>query len=332
MSKVSLNCVLVVLMLSSCNQNRTGSGGSAPGNGGGGTDSRVRAVLMSPLRGASSVDSQVRLSLGISCPHGGTCSSNKSATATLLASKIRLVDKTGVAIAVVPEPAAPTSGTSPGKTDIPPSMPQNEYSLGLIPASKLQADAAYRIEFTSDGSAVLGFLDSTQKEQENAINTMASPFVDSIGVFTGSLPSLVRIELTNVSAKPLSSARLRFSEPVSLSSLVTTVRLSSSKGTTVQMCPWSAALSKCADGTSTEVSEIVDFVFATPLTVPDVTGGGVSMGSALRGSGRTLGEGQQLIGKPVGSSGVLAVSLSGAGWQACSSSGDVTCVRDLTAW
>jgi len=342
---------LAALLVMACNQNRTQAvggedqgllqaspvvsrvGDAVPNRPGGAVsiDARPRAVLVSPLRGASAADTSVRLSFNVICPQGGTCADDEKATAARLAARVRLV---GLAGEVVSTTAQPIDGpvTSPGKQDAPVQAPRNEYVVSLVPQGELRGDAFYDVVLTSDGEAVLGFLGDSPSEQEAAVKAEGSAHDARMRIFTGSFPTIVALELANDAAKPLSSLHVRFSEPVILSSLLTEFKLLTAEGRALGGCPWSAATSKCVDPGSTEVAEAVDYVFNGRVDRKSVMSGQLQLGAGLVGSGRTLGQAQaQAVGGQTTGPARAVVSSLASKWEACPAGGDVLCIRDLSA-
>src|SRR5688572_2264174 len=137
---------------------------SAGAAGGGTTDLRPRALLTSPVRASSAIDSSVRLSFTISCPPGGLCTSDQRATPALVAAHVRFIGRDGEAVGVTPVADVAAAEPSPGKPDEPEIVPLSQYSIEVAPSRPLQTDAFYEIEVTSDHEAVIGFLGATEAE------------------------------------------------------------------------------------------------------------------------------------------------------------------------
>ena len=338
MSKKNLRVILAAGLLSACAQKATAP---QPGNGAGtvsagGTlgpvDARARAVIVSPIRGATSVDtSNSHIGVNVSCPHGGTCATDQGATAALLATKMLLSDGTNT-IAVVPDPLPSASGSTPGKTDQPVILPQNEYTLGFHAAAALKVDTEYQLQIASDAAIVGGFLDSTPAENAAALAADKVASIQESRLFTGSLPYAVSTELSNDPKKPLASIRVGFSEPMQMSSLASNVQIADATGKTIGSCAWSALSRKCADSTTKEIGQTVDFVFTGTVTKADIIGAQLVLQGSLMGSGRTLSDGLRAVGKPLTAASYVSIAMPMALWASCSTSGDVMCIRDLGPW
>lgn len=283
---------------------------------GGETAFRVRAALLSPLRGDSSVDG--RLLVYVSC-RTSECAVDRSGTAALLATKMRFTNGTDVVGVVSDGPAV--AGNVP-----------TTYEVAFRPTAALRADTVYTLEIVSDSMVVAGFMDSTQKEGEASLAAGATPDVQSIRLYTGSVPSPTSVEISNVPSKPLTSIRIRFSEPVLLWSMATELQLVGPAGAPIAGCPWVALSSRCVEANDTTRSSLVDFVFSGAVTKDDLMGAALDVSGALRGDGRTLADGLRAVGKPLDASGRTKIPLTAAAWTSCSSNGDTLCIRDLAGW
>ena len=301
--------------------------------GGGQIDFRPRAQITGPWRGSSNVDTSPRLNLLVSCLRGGSCATNPVGTLATIAAKIRLRDpESGATIGVVPDP---TIKTSLGSKEM--VLPANEYSGSVVAASPLAAEKSYLIEALSDSDAVLGFPDSSAAEQLAAVAATTTPSVQSISVFTGSAPMVTRVEMTNDPNKPITSVRVRFSEPVEMGSLVTSGFGLRNRTGTAQGCVWSAAQQACAARTSTETTELFDIMLTAPALVSDLKSAQIAVPGAILGSRRTVAE--AALSKRV-ARGLSAASMPSsfmldmntAGWSSCSAAGDVVCARELKVW
>jgi hypothetical protein len=292
-------------------------------------DTRPRAVVLSPQRGTSNLGDHVSIEVQVTCQRYGACATDQAGTAALLAPRIRLldgVDATPVVADALPEAARP----SPGKTDLPVVLPSHQYRLTFSPVTALRADATYTIELTSDAAVVTGFLDETSAERDATIAATKAPYVQTAAVATGSAPVPVRIEASNDPAKPVTSVRVRFSEPVALSSLVSSASLTTASGESLAACAWDALARRCADAASTDTSDVVDLVFQSPMRAGDLAGGTLGLRANLRGAGgRTLADAVHRLGRGPDGAGQIQIGLQPGAWQPCSTEGDVVCIRQM---
>jgi hypothetical protein len=336
MIKKEFSILLVTTVVAfGCEKNESAAGGAARSvtrsdiRGGGAVDFRPRAIITAPWRGASGVDSLPRVNVSLNCLNGGACATDPKATLALIASKIHVVAG-GTTIGFSSDAAAMAGQNT--KTIV---LPATEYMGSLLPTAALAADSSYSIEIQSDGDVVLGFMDSSSAEQANALGASNSqPFSQTIPIFTGSAPVPTRVEFNVDPAKPLTSIRVRFSEPVQLSSLVQSAfGISDNAGSRVPGCVWSAGSQRCADGKSTEVAELFDYAFSGSVLPATMTAATLAVGGSIVGSGRTLGQGAVVTNRllaPLAAGGTgITVPLSAHQWTACSPRGDVSCIRHL---
>jgi hypothetical protein len=311
-------------------------GANAQAPGGGQTDLRPRALILTPMRGASSVDVTPLILVQVSCEEA-TCATDVPGTLSKIASRIRLVDKSGSAISVSPQPAATTmqatsSGTPADKPAVP-AVPVMDYKGGFLPTSNLAADAAYTLEVKSDGDVVVGFLDQSPRESAAALAASTDiPVSFAVPVFTGSAPKLAAITVPIATGKTIRTLQLRFSEPVYLADLApSSFGIDLPGNVRLAGCVLSPTTSKCVDSATSDVAEGMDFA-VTGASPSDADMGRATflVGGIVRGSGRNVAAGAALRGTAVESTRVGAgvrVQLTAADWADCTGGGK--CVRDV---
>ena len=293
----------------------------ATNGGGGGADIRPRAALLTPLRGASSLGTAPRLIFDISCPNVDICPSDPPTTAALVAARIRLLDGNGAVTVVVPDPnGTPVPGPVVGA--------MTEYKQAFVAGQPLAPDSTYTIALTSDAQAVLGFIDESMDDATASLNTLQTAITQGVRVFSGSRP--LPVELQATSAKPVTSVRVRFSEPVAVGSLVGNIAVVAAAGSALPSCPWAAAMNTCANASTAQITDLVDIAFATPVSLSDLQGGSLSLAGMIHGAGRTLGEAAAMLGRTLDpATGALTMPPTATMWFPCAN--DVACFRDVTA-
>jgi len=308
------------------NVSASGSVSIPSATGGGATDFRPRASISAPWRDSSALDVSTRIIAIVSCSGFGACATDPGATAAMIAAKISIVSASGEATRV----EADKNGVSGlvGKTV---TLPAMQYYASFVPTTPLAPDSQYLVTITSDSDAVLGFADSTSIEQNSSIASSSSaPYKQSISVFTGSAPVPTRVEVTNVTSKPVTSIRVRFSEPVLYSSISKGLVVKNAKGETLEGCVWSANLQACAPADSPEVGELFDFFLTNPTVPTTIFDGVLEVSGSVMGSGRSVADGSSIRGlKATDATGILRTTLSGEQWMSCSQQGDILCIRSL---
>ena len=273
------------------------------------------------MRGASGLGAAPRLIFSISCPNVDICPSDPPTTAALLAARIRLLDGNGAVTGVVPDPnGTPMPGPVVGT--------MTDYNQAFVAANALAPDSAYTIALTSDAQAVLGFIDESLDDATASLNTVQTAITQGVRVFSGSRP--LPVELQATSAKPVTSVRVRFSEPIAIGSLVGSIAVIGAAGSALPSCPWAASMNTCANASTAQISDLVDIVFATPVSLSDLQGGSLSLAGMIHGAGRTLGEAAAMLGRALDpATGALTFPLTATMWFPCAN--DVACFRDATA-
>jgi hypothetical protein len=323
---------LAVLFAAACGEApATTPGGAAAAtlssaNGGRNADDlRPRGVLLSPLRGASGLGTTPELVVVVSCPGVDVCPLDAATMATLLAPRIRLVDGEGVVTPVVPNPKGTPMPTPGGNS-------ATRYPQTFVPAKPLDANTLYALDLASDERAVLVFGDATPEETAAALDARQAAAVQRMRVFSGSRPLPVEVQVSTASGAPVTSARVRFSEPVAVGSLVGNVALTDAAGAVVPSCPSAPPATACAEPSSSSLSDVADLVFATPVSLADLRGGGLSVARTVHGSGRTIGEAAALAGRALEpASGDVTLPLDETQWIACGPTDELACFRDPSA-
>jgi hypothetical protein len=261
------------------------------------------------------------LIFAISCPNVDICPSDPPTTAALLSARIRLLDGNGAVTGVVPDPnGTPMPGPVVGT--------MTDYEQAFVVANALAPDSAYTIALTSDTQAVLGFIDESFDDATASLNRQQTAITQGVRVFSGSRP--LPVELQATSAKPVTSVRVRFSEPIAVGSLVGSLAVIGAAGAALPSCPWAASMNTCANASTAQISDLVDVVFATPVSLSDLQGGSLSLAGMIHGAGRTLGEAAAMLGRPLDpATGALTLPLTATTWFPCAN--DLVCFRDVTA-
>ena len=260
----------------------------------------------------------------MSCPNVDICAADPPTTARLLAGKIHLVDASSAVTAVLPDPrGTPVAGP----------VTATRYMQAFLPAQPLAPDTLYALDLTSDADAVVGVGAQVARGAEGTtVNPQAAPVTEPITVFSGSRPLPVEIRAVDVSTKPLTYLRVRFSEPVVAGSVVGGVVFLDPRGATLPSCPWSPATNACTEAGAPQLSDIVDFVFPKPLAMSDLVGGRLAVSGAIHGDGRTLGEAATMVRRTVDAArDTMTVPLDATAWFSCGANGDDVCFRDPTA-
>lgn len=334
--KVCGFCFCAMMAITACDR-RTGNGtgpvlpSATTEAGGGSRDARPRVTLTGPVRGSSNIDTMPHFSVSVFCPEGGACAADVPATLASVAAKVKIWDTSGNVTNVVPEALQKSAQIDDVKGAPPQSSPSSEFRGGLVASAPLAVDAKFDVEITSDSDVVFGFVDSSSGEQKTSLNSSKDkPTSFRIPIFTGSAPTASRIDFSNDGVKPIMSIRLRFSEPISISTLATGLSVKSVDGTVLSGCVWSAGNQKCADAASSEVSELVDYVLQVPSTPDALKSATLQIAGTVKGSDRTVEEGAKFSGQLIAAFGAqsgLSFALRQASWESCSSRGDVQCVR-----
>jgi hypothetical protein len=215
-------------------------------------------------------------------------------------------------------------------SNAPPAAFTPQYMLAFVPSGALSPDSGYDVEVISDSEAVLGFTDATIADETASLGSQQTRVTQRIAVFSGSRP--LPVELQVAVGKPIISVRLRFSEPVSIGSLVGNVVILGASGTPIPSCPWAPLMNACADATSQQVSYLFDFVFPSPVALSDLEGGSLSVSGTICGSSRTIAEAAGLVGRALDpTTGNLVLPLDATTRLTCGTRDDLLCFRDQTA-
>lgn len=302
--------------------------------GGGQKDLRPRALIVSPMRGSSSVDTNPLVLVQVSCEDTG-CATNVAATISTVASRLTFVDASNNVVTLVPDAKSATVPSSSPKMGDPgaPPPPAMEYRAGFVPKAPLLADTLYVLEARSDGEAVIGFLDQNAREGVVALAaTAAAPATATIPLFTGSAPKLAAVTVPVTSGKPAQILQLRFSEPIYLADLsASKFGIDMKGGKPLAGCVLSPMSGKCVDASSGEIAEAADFaVSGVAPSEAEVMDTAFLLGESIRGSGRTVGDSANARGVAIQSSRVgaaLRAQLTSADWTDCTGGGK--CARDV---
>jgi hypothetical protein len=277
------------------------------------------------LRGASGLGTVPELVVRVSCPGVDLCPLDPPAMAKLLGPRLRFVDGNGVVTPVVPDP----KGTP---LPAPDGAVAQRYLQGFLPSKPLEADTLYAIDLTSDERAVLVFGDASPDETAAAVDARQAAAAQRMRVFSGSRPLPVEIQVSNASDAPVTSARVRFSEPVAVGSLVGNVTVTDAAGTVRPACPAAPTTTACADPSSAQLTDVAELVFTSPVSLADLRGGRLSVARTVHGTGRTIGEAAALAGRPLDpASADVTLPLDETQWLACGATGAVACFRDPLA-